>query len=639
MKKIIYLLVLMIGFWSINAQNQLARMGWKNHPLQAVQSKRAQNNLLRNINSTIVLSENFDNATLPAGWTVTDNTGNGGWTFVNDYNNSTLDDAPLAIIDSDGYGTVDTDTELISPEVDVSSLNNVYLSFDHFFKAYLGDSLTEVGDVDVYDGTQWVNVYSVDADTGDWGTPDHQLIDVTAYKNAHFKVRFHYYNANDDWYWAIDNVEIVKLYSNDLAVSDINPQNIIPDVPFNLKATIFNSGTNTQNDFDVTFNIKDTSNNTVFSETVNVTGMLSSNNSTVVSSSSQITLPAGSYTFEATVAINGDEDSSNDTLQITTVDLTNTYDADKLYSNIVYDGDSSGDRYNLINLDVNTGTPTIIGPTGVPSFIASGTFIKGILVGIHFDNGNLYLIDGNTGSAYYYGTFSGNLGPGDSIGAIAYDDNTQTCYISDGSNLYTLDLETLHVSLIGSFNINYLFVGLAIDNNGNMYGISFDDNFYSIDPASGAVTLIGPTGLDIIYVQDIGFDPVSGNLYGTLYNGINFTGGLYIIDTSTGAATAIGTPGQDEYTICAIKGTTVSISGNQIAGLKVYPNPTNGMLLIDAKDNMQHISVINLAGQEVKNFDNNGLKAQLDISDLPPGSYILKISTNSKTANYQILKR
>ncbi len=644
MNKIIFLSIFMIGFWVGNAQNQLTRKRWEGRSLETANpAEQHQQNYLRNINTNIVMSENFDNVTLPAGWTVVDNTGNGDWTFVTDYNGNTLDGTPFAMIDSDNYGQVDIDTELISPEIDVSTLNYIFISFDHFFDAYISDALTEIGDVDVYDGTQWVNVYSVDTDTGDWGNPDHQIIDVTAYKNANFKVRFHYYNANYEWYWAIDNVQIFETYSNDLAVTSISHA-LIPGIPYNLTARVFNAGYNTQNDFDVTFNIVDSSNNVVFNETVNITGAsLSSFNFMTVSTTSQITLSPGAYSYEVTVTLNGDEDTSNNTFQNSFDDLTSTYNSNTMYSYITFDGDSSGDENNLINLDINTGTPTIIGPANSTDFLASGTFINDVLVAVDYTSLNLYLINGSTGTTYLYGTLSGDINSGDNFTSIAYNQNTQSAYVTDDYNLYSLNLQNLNTTLIGPFNISAPMVGLDIDNNGNMYGICLDDNLYSVDPATGATTLIGPLGMDINYAQDIGFDPVSGILYGTLYrknnNNNDYKGGLYVIDTTTGAATAIGTPGDDEYSICAMSGNTVSVSENKIAGLKVYPNPSNGMIWIGAGENIHNISVFNLTGQKIKNFKNDDLTAQLDISDLPSGSYILKISTGKITTSYQIIKR
>ncbi len=643
MKKIIILSFFMFGFWSINAQNQLMSKEMERHYLQAVRPVTHQFDQLRNPNLNALLSENFDSASLPTGWTTVDNMGNGNWTFVNDYNGNTLDGTPFAMIDSDSYGQADLDAELTSPEVDVSALNSVFISFDQYFNAYDGDSLTEVGDVDVFDGTQWVNVYSVTSDTGAWGNPDHQIIDVTAYKNANFKVRFHYYNANYEWYWAIDNVMIFEPDADDLATINIMPETFLPNLPFSLNATVYNNGSNTQDNFDVVFNITDSSSNSVFTETVNVTGAnLTPGGSYVVTTTTQATLPVGTYTAEAAVVLTGDSNSANDTKseQLYIIDYPSTYTLDNVYTYITTDMDSSGDDNNLATFDINSGAITPIGPLTSNDFFTSGTFINDVLVAVEYGTNAVYLIDGN-GATHKFGYFHGDIG-NNSITAIAYDSALQTGYLTNGNVLLTFD-SSLNTTLIGPMNNAGLMIGMDVDNNGNLYGIDMqDDQLYSIDATSGAATAIGALGINIRYAQDMGADPTTGNLYGTLFQYDQTSGstsGLYAIDKLTGAATVIGTEGVDEYTICAIKGTTVSVSENHIAGLKVYPNPANGMISISAHENIQNISIVNLTGQEVKNFDNDGVTAQLDISDLPSGSYILKITTGQTTGTYQIIKK
>jgi len=231
------------------------------------------------------------------------------------------------------------------------------------------------------------------------------------------------------------------------------------------------------------------------------------------------------------------------------------------------------------------------------------------------------------------------------VSGIAYDSALNQIYVTEGTALYSLNPLNLNTTLIGMHNNAGVMIGIDVDNNGNLYGIDgVDDNLYSIDPTTGAATIIGPLGFDIRFAQDLGIDPTTGNIYGTLFQLDQnatpaTTGGLYSIDKTTGTATAIGTPGRDEYTVCAIKGTSLSISENTIEGLRVYPNPTNGNLLINAKENIENIKVINLAGQEVMTVDNNGLNAQLDLSNLPSGAYILKIATDQTVATYQIVKK
>ncbi|WP_417609418.1 PKD domain-containing protein [Owenweeksia hongkongensis] len=140
-------------------------------------------------------------------------TTNDTWGWAQDYTDfngtHTLDgNTGFAFVNSDGAGPgVDMDEVMVSPMVDASNVTGaLVLEFDQYYNA-LGDTAA----VDVWDGTQWVNILKQYASIGAWGSPNHQYIDVTAYANADFQVRFHYYNATYAYYWAIDNFSLSTL--------------------------------------------------------------------------------------------------------------------------------------------------------------------------------------------------------------------------------------------------------------------------------------------------------------------------------------------------------------------------------------------------------------------------------------------
>lgn len=135
------------------------------------------------------------------------------WAWMSDYTDfsgtHTVDGSTgFAMVNSDAAGpAASMDEILVSPPIDASSVTGaLVLEFDQFYQA-LGDTAA----VDVWDGNQWVNIIKQTATVGSWGTPNHQFFDVTAYANAAFQVRFHYYNANYAWYWSIDNFSLSTL--------------------------------------------------------------------------------------------------------------------------------------------------------------------------------------------------------------------------------------------------------------------------------------------------------------------------------------------------------------------------------------------------------------------------------------------
>jgi len=76
----------------------------------------------------------------------------------------------------------------------------------------------------------------------------------------------------------------------------------------------------------------------------------------------------------------------------------------------------------------------------------------------------------------------------------------------------------------------------------------------------------------------------------------------------------------------------------------VYPNPVHSFLIIELSNtgnlntNNNSIKVWNMQGSEVFNLTNPTTTNNVDLSKLPYGSYILKISINSTVKNYKIIK-
>ncbi len=158
---------------------------------------------------TTLLNQSFDGGVLPTGWTVTDNAGTGvKWAF-NDpgsEGNQTGGAGGFAIADSYHAGNVNMDTELRTPPLNLSGYTTVTLSFRTDFYHWS----SEIADVDVSSNGSagpWTNVWhkSGGNDT------DRKLIDISALAagKSNVMIRFHYYNANWDYFWQVDDVAVV----------------------------------------------------------------------------------------------------------------------------------------------------------------------------------------------------------------------------------------------------------------------------------------------------------------------------------------------------------------------------------------------------------------------------------------------
>jgi hypothetical protein len=173
------------------------------------------------------ISEAFEGG-LPGDWAVVNNGGASEW----------RDDNPLArpalsgcsgkfmIADSAACPPGEfMDTELVTPPIDCSNYSTLRLEFDHYFHV---SPSGEVGDVDFWNGTSWVNLLSVkpaflapvmghvvliivvmrEENSGFRAAPG--ISPFEAGGDGGVKIRWHYYNAsgNSSSFWEVDNVRL-----------------------------------------------------------------------------------------------------------------------------------------------------------------------------------------------------------------------------------------------------------------------------------------------------------------------------------------------------------------------------------------------------------------------------------------------
>ena len=159
--------------------------------------------------SAQVLSEDFDGGVFPPpGWTVVDNTGNGGWLLNSGYGRANFTGGALecAAIDTDRIGLGLVDTELISPAVIVPA--GAVLEFDHSFRWYSGN-MHEQADLEISTGGgPWTLLRNFSFADDGYPVGVHHSIDLSAYAGLSAQVRFRLYNTNWDWWWQLDNVII-----------------------------------------------------------------------------------------------------------------------------------------------------------------------------------------------------------------------------------------------------------------------------------------------------------------------------------------------------------------------------------------------------------------------------------------------
>ena len=85
-------------------------------------------------------------------------------------------------------------------------------------------------------------------------------------------------------------------------------------------------------------------------------------------------------------------------------------------------------------------------------------------------------------------------------------------------------------------------------------------------------------------------------------------------------------------TIHVAEGETLSIEDSFIKDLVVYPNPTKNVLILNSSldINQAVVSVFDMAGRRVLNYKISGSNNSVDVSNLNPGEYILRIITQDQ---------
>jgi hypothetical protein len=80
-----------------------------------------------------------------------------------------------------------------------------------------------------------------------------------------------------------------------------------------------------------------------------------------------------------------------------------------------------------------------------------------------------------------------------------------------------------------------------------------------------------------------------------------------------------------------------SIEKKKIESWKVYPNPTNDILMISGITKKTQYSLFNINGQLIVsgNIEQN---EKIDMSDFPSGLYIIKLKSESNSVSLRIIK-
>jgi hypothetical protein len=180
-------------------------------------------------------SESFD--TSLNGWTVVTTQGAVNWKWTSTGPGPTPSTYPVPVLNSstpsgwaiidddfDGVAGASTNSSLVSPVIDLSGTPpNLKLEFEQYFQEFQQDR-TFVG-VSTNGGATW-NEIEINIGVGRDGRPNPELVDVNisswvAANPANVQLRFRY-ESTWDYGWQVDNISIVELPANDMAIVRAN---------------------------------------------------------------------------------------------------------------------------------------------------------------------------------------------------------------------------------------------------------------------------------------------------------------------------------------------------------------------------------------------------------------------------------
>jgi len=293
---------------------------------------------------------------------------------------------------------------------------------------------------------------------------------------------------------------------------------------------------------------------------------------------------------------------------------------------------SIGPTSQLFTIDLTTGAPTPIGPTGVPEIRGmaiqpSTKEIYGTLPGAL--GTTLLRVSSEQGDAVLTTTI-----PLNNVWGIAFNENDTLFAATIGGKLYRVDVSSGDTTFVGAAT-GVLYSGLSFSpTSGELWAsVRFQDKIYIVDQSNGSTTLVGSTGFSG-GTNSIAFDGL-GRLYGV--TGLQ---DVIMIDTTTAAGTLIGPTGLKDSSIFALAMRTdviISVAEGDVPLVfslgQNYPNPFNPSTTIEFS--LPHtgfvtLKVYNILGEAVATLVNEELNVgtyttQWNASGVASGVYFYRL--------------
>ena len=245
-------------------------------------------------NRAVLLRETFDSASLPEGWTTSENCVD-NWTISETNRAGGAANELKFNKDPKAIGA----SRIITPAVDLSGLSNVTISFRHFFdKKNMGALIgvaTSSNNGQIWN-VAWSKTYS---ETGQYNIIESIKTPDMGKENVIFCIYFQG-NSNNINGWFFDDFEITSSVSIDAKAHSIDMNDVIPAGDNTISFSVQNTGSDTITSFEAKFKM----NGVTIKETFETE--LAKYETKQFSFSKQITLSPNEYNSEIEItAVNG----------------------------------------------------------------------------------------------------------------------------------------------------------------------------------------------------------------------------------------------------------------------------------------------------------------------------------------------
>ena len=90
-------------------------------------------------------------------------------------------------------------------------------------------------------------------------------------------------------------------------------------------------------------------------------------------------------------------------------------------------------------------------------------------------------------------------------------------------------------------------------------------------------------------------------------------------------------------TVIEVANSALSVGENDLLDIRLYPNPVSDILTITAKENINSIVIYDINGKQILSIENPS--ERVDVSELKPAVYLIKIITDSGVSNKKLIKK